>query len=157
MSETRTARPRPPTQAGTGRRLLHLLIALAGWALFLWWWWLVLGRTDPQEVRFTGIFILATLVLCVVMTGLWAAHNVAIFKRRGPRKRVRDVTYDFSRDRLGRVVSFGGPLEQMEIAPIVHIRLEHEGKVYRTAASVQASMGNGSAIFRQKERSRDAR
>jgi len=140
-----------------GRRVFHLLIAVAGWALFLWWWWLVLRRTDPQEVRFTGIFILVTLVVCVVVTALWAAHNVSIFKRRGPRKAVRDVQYDFSRDRVGRTVSFAGPLEQMEIAPIVHIRLERDGKVYRTSSSVQGAIGNGTAIFRIPERSRDSR
>ena len=157
MSETRPARPQPPTQAGAGRRLFHLLMAVAGWALFLWWWWLVLGRTDPAEVRFTAIFIVVTLALCVGVTALWAAHNISIFRRRGPRTRVRDVKYDFSRDRLGRSVSFTGSLEQMEVEPIVHIRLEHEGKVYRTASSVEAAIGNGSAVFRLPERSHGTR
>jgi hypothetical protein len=124
--------------------------------LFLWWWWLVLGRTSLESVRLTGVFILGTLVLCVTMTGLWAAHNVAIYKRRGPRTRVRHVQFDFSRDRLGRPVSFGGPLEQMEIAPIVHIRLDNERKIYRTALTVPSVTVDGSAIKRP-ERTHDSR
>ena len=156
MSETSPVRPRPPIQAGPGRRVFHTLIALAGWALFIWWWWLVLQRTDPREARYTAIFILVTLGVCVGLTALWAAHNVSIFKRRGPRKTVRDVSYDFSRDRLGRSVSFAVPLERMEVAPIVQIRLESDGKVYKTAG-VHAAIGNGTPVPSTPEHSNDHR
>ena len=135
--ENRPVRPTPPTQAGPVRRLVHLLIALAGWVLFVYWWWLVFHRLDPRQVRFTVIFILGTLVVCVGLTGLWAAHNIGIFKRRGPRLKVREARHDFARDRLGRSVSFTGGLERLREEPIVHIRLEHQGKVYRPSADVR--------------------
>jgi hypothetical protein len=130
------ARPAPPTLASPGRRLFHLLIALAGWALFLYWWWLVLGRLDPAHVRFTVLFILATLAGCILLTAGWVFHNLRIFRRKGPRTHVRISSYQFTRDRVGRTLVFASPIERLATAPVIQIRLEHEGKAYRALESL---------------------
>lgn len=131
----RPASPAPssasPTLASPGRRLFHLLIALGGWALFVYWWWLVLGRLDPAHVRFTVVFILGTLASCVLLTVGWVFHNLRIFRRKGPRLRVPPSSYEFERDRLGRELRFASPGERLRASPVVEIRLERDGKTYR--------------------------
>ena len=41
------------------------------------------------------------------------------------------TAYEFKRDRLGRPFFFADPPARLERAPVVQIRLEHEGKTYR--------------------------
>ena len=132
--ESAPTRPAPPTLASPERQLFHFLIALAAWVLFVYWWLLVLGRVSPEHARFTGIFIAATGIVVVVLHAVWTIHNRLIFERRGPRKGNRPVVPDFSRDRLGRHLVFRGSPEELQHEPVIHIRLEHEGKVYRADA-----------------------
>lgn len=124
---------RTPTQAGTARRVLHTLIALAGWALFAYWWTVVFARVSRSEIRFTILFVLAALVVCVLVTGLWVFHNVSIFRRKGPRKGLREATLDYSHDPLGREVTFESSAEALRAAPAVRIRVDASGKSFRSA------------------------
>ena len=39
-----------PEQASPARRVFHTLIAIAGWALFIYWWWLVVQHVSRQEI-----------------------------------------------------------------------------------------------------------
>jgi hypothetical protein len=140
---TLPARPQPPSQASPGRRLFHLLLAIAGWVLFVYWWILVLGRVSREEVRFTGIFILVTAVVVVAVTAIWSIHNRMLYRRKGPRTHVRIVPEDYTRDRLGRHVSFAGTPEALRTDPFVLIRLEHEGKTYRPASGIRSRAETG--------------
>ena len=82
---------RPPLQASPARRVLHTLIAVAGWALFVYWWWVVFHRVSRHEVRFTVLFVTLSLLAIVLTTSIWAYHNVRIYRRLGPRWKVRQV------------------------------------------------------------------
>jgi len=146
-SPTMQPTSKPPIQAGPARRLFHLIVAVAGWVLFVYWWWLVMRRVSDEDIRFTGFFLFVTFVICVTVTAAWSFHNHGIFRRRGPRTKVREVPEDFSRDRLGRAVSFKATTEQLKAEPIVHIRLEHDGKVYRPGSSVNARDPNGTVAI----------
>lgn len=76
--------PLPP-----GRRLLHTLLVLAGWVGFVWGWWRVAGgQHDVAQLR---LLILGSIVVVVVLTLGWVAHNVGIHRRKGPRKSVPRV------------------------------------------------------------------
>src|SRR6267143_6372455 len=99
-------RPKPPFQARPVRRAFHTVLALAGWVLFVYWWWLVFRRVTPGEIRFTLLFIGIALAVIVLITAFWALHNRRIFKRKGPRKLVREKMADYSRDSIGRAVEF---------------------------------------------------
>ncbi len=133
---------RPPTEASRGRRILHALIALAGWALFGYWWTVVYARVSSSEVRFTVIFVLVASVISVAVTGLWVFHNLSIFRRKGPRKGVRDVVLDYSHDPLGRPVTFESTPEALLKAPAVRVRVDANGKSFRAATRPN---GNGSS------------
>ena len=122
---------RPPTEASLGRRVFHTLVALAGWAIFAYWWTIVVHRVGRSEVRFTVLFILASFVICVTLTGLWVLHNRAIFRRKGARTAIREATLDYSHDPLGAAVTFEAPGPALLTAPIVRVLFEQDRKLFR--------------------------
>lgn len=82
------------------RGLLHALGVIVGWLLFALFWWLVLAR--PWESRDLWLLIVGSLVLLPIITAIWVVHNVALFRRRGPRRSVPAVDPVFDRDSLNR-------------------------------------------------------
>lgn len=133
---------RPPTEASRGRQILHTVIALLGWALFGFWWTVVYARVSGSEVRFTVIFVLVSLALTIAITGLWVFHNLSIFRRKGPRTGVREVVLDYSHDPLGRPVTFESTPEMLMNAPAVRVRVDANGKSFRSAMRTN---GNGAS------------
>ena len=123
-----------PIQAGTPRRVLHTVVALAGWALFAYWWWLVSRRVSEQEVRFTLVLIAIALGVIVLLTAAWVLHNVRIFRNRGPRLHLRSVVQDYSHDTVGRNVRMPLVPEDCLSAAVVKVRLQEGAKVYVPAA-----------------------
>ena len=124
-------RSNQPLQAGRARRALHTLVSLAGWALFFYWWWLVLRRVAPAEVQFSLWFITISLVAIVLITALWAFHNVRLFRRKGARTRVTPAVQDSSRDSVGRPVGMPAVPEECLSASLILVRIEDGTKVYR--------------------------
>lgn len=120
-----------PIVGGPVRRALHTLIALAGWVLFIYWWWIVSRRVSPSEVRWTMWFIGLAMAAIVLSTALWAAHNLRVFRRKGPRTQLRDITPDFTHDTVGRRIDMPGVAGDCLTAAIVVVRIEDGAKVYR--------------------------
>ena len=124
-------RPLEPLRAGPIRRMFHTLIALAGWALFLFWWWLVIQRVSAAEIRFTAWFVAVSLVVIVLVTALWASHNLRLFRRKGARTQLRAGTQDSSHDSVGRPVGMPAVPEEYRPASLIVVRIEGGTKVYR--------------------------
>jgi len=85
-----------------GRRVFHWVVSIVGWTLFIWAWYVVFYRRTPlQTLR--GILVPgAFLVLVNVITFIWVRHNLAIYRRKGPRQALRLVEEDWSTDYFGR-------------------------------------------------------
>ena len=91
-----------PVGATSIRALVQLMLVVIGWFIFLWAWVSVMRFTALETVVST-IILLATLALVIeVINLLWIWHNVNIFKKKGPRKGVPQVRYEFQGDFLGR-------------------------------------------------------
>lgn len=89
-----------PERLTAARRLLHALVVLAGWVLFVWGWERVLaGRPDFAELL---LLIGGALVLVPVLTLSWVLHNVGIYRRKGPRRSSARVALDYRHDFNGR-------------------------------------------------------
>ncbi|MEQ1831581.1 MAG: hypothetical protein ABL977_00895 [Candidatus Eisenbacteria bacterium] len=131
MTEPQSLTHHAPVVAGPVRRAWHTLVALAGWVLFIYWWWIVFQRVSRDEVRWTLWFIGLALAAIVLSTALWAAHNLRVWKRKGPRIQLRDITPDFSHDTIGRRVDLPGVPEDCRTAAVVVVRIEDGAKVYR--------------------------
>jgi hypothetical protein len=130
MSDSKSHLP-VPAEASGARRVFHTVLVIAGWALFGYWWWIVAHQVGRHEVLFTLKFIAGSFVLTVVATGLWVFHNVQIFKRRGPRNKLREATLDYSHDPLGRTVTFEATPKALKDAPVVRVMFAGDTKSYR--------------------------
>lgn len=74
----------------------HLILVLAGWAIFLYWWYLVAVRGWAETQ--IALIIFVTLFVAPAITLGWVAHNLRIFKRKGPRLGAQRVAMDYERD-----------------------------------------------------------
>ena len=101
---------------------------------------------DSRFVRYAAFctvwFVAVALVVCVLGTGVWVLHNRNIFRRRGQRTGVREATLDYSRDPLGRTVSYEMSERALHSAPVVRVLIEPDRKLYRP---VQSGKNGGSA------------
>ena len=125
-----TELPDPRSEAGQVRQALHILLAGAGWVLFIYWWSIVLARVTPREIRFTALFIGISLVVVVAATVIWVMHNVAIFRRRGPRTKVRPVDQQVRVDHLGRSLRLETDADALRAARLVRVLVDGERKIY---------------------------
>lgn len=126
---------REPLQAEPARRALHTVLAIAGWVMFAYWWWLVFRRVNPTEVRYTLWFIAIALALIVLVTTLWALHNLRVFRRLGPRTKLREVREDFSRDVVGRPVEMPAVPEECLTADVIVVRIIDGTKLYEPGSA----------------------
>lgn len=136
---------REPIQAGPVRSAFHALVVFGGWVLFVYWWWLVYQRVSPAEIRFTMWFIALSLVAIVLVTMLWAVHNVRLFRGKTARTNVRAVHQDSSHDTIGRPVGMPAVPEECVTASLIVVRIEDGSKVYRPTIirSVPPKLPNG--------------
>lgn len=74
----------------------HVILVVAGWVIFFYWWYLVAIRGWAETQ--VALIIFVTLFLAPAITLGWVAHNLGIFKRKGPRKGVPKVAMDYERD-----------------------------------------------------------
>lgn len=76
--------------------------ATVGWLLFFGLWWRTLRITEPAVLVQIGLFLLAVLVGSLAATTIWIHHNLAIHRRKGPRRSVPVVDARRDRDFMGR-------------------------------------------------------
>lgn len=122
----------PPIRTTTRgpMRLLHALVAVAGWLVFARFWLIVFYRTPPAEAA-RGVLLLALLlILAVAVTLGWVRHNIRLFRHRDRRRLPPEVRASFASDALGRPVA-GPAWEEVRLAPEVEISVEGAAKAYR--------------------------
>ena len=120
----------PEIEARAGWRFLHLLLALAGWVLFVYWWLIVFRRVTPAEIRFTLIFIAAAAAIIVLVTGFWVLHNKSLFRRRNARLRPIEASSLVKHDAIGRRVRFAESRDTLADSALVRVQMEAGEKVY---------------------------
>jgi len=133
--------PKPPFEAKPAQRLYHLLIAVAGWALFVYWWVVVLvERASHRQIMFTLLFIGIVLALCLLVTGAWTLHNLRISRSKRARYLVPAVREEYTQDALGNPLVFEGGMEAVREDPVVQIRFENDTKYYRPSSVIKGRM-----------------
>lgn len=130
----------PRRRVTAWRALLHAVGIVLGWALFVWFWVLVASR--PWASRDLWLLITGSLILLPLLTGVWVAHNVALFRRLGPRRSVPLVQASFERDALGRPLVADWPA--LRDAPEVVVEVVGSRKHYvATGAPPRSAAGAG--------------
>ncbi|MCB1162379.1 MAG: hypothetical protein R3C71_11065 [Candidatus Krumholzibacteriia bacterium] len=117
------------------RRILHILIALASWVLFVDYWFLVLGQPLSPGLRVALGFMVVSVLLLPILVYLWILHNLRVARRwRARRGERQDPHEDFHEDFLGRSLA-GTDLHTLQGARELVIELQGEHKRYRAADS----------------------
>jgi hypothetical protein len=91
------------------RSLFHYLLLLPLWAAFFWGWWFILFHWPRAELIASFRLLAFSGSLCGIAITLWIRHNIAIFKRKGPRQEATQITMTFTSDALGRPLVLARP------------------------------------------------
>lgn len=113
----------------TGKGIFHSLLALLTWIFFVFWWNQVIPLTSAYDAATAFLVIFLTIFLTSVPTLLWVKYNVGIYRRKGPRKNLPDVSEERDTDYLGRRLDHPGH-DRLKNAPVVFISQEGDKKIF---------------------------
>jgi len=109
----------------------HFLLVLAGWVLFIWMWTLVVAR--PWDSGPLVLLVVLSIIAAPLITLLWIFHNMGIYKRKGPRKGMREVKPVYDVDWTGREVT--ADWDALSRSRVIVIEIDEFGKNYRVAST----------------------
>jgi hypothetical protein len=117
------------------RQFVHSLIGVAFWVLLVALWVLLAlqGKASGAALRDTGVWLAALMGAVLAVTIWWIRHNVAIYRRKGPRRGRPENPPRTHADRLGRDVEWalpGGAPAAMTQRHLV-VEIAGELKTYR--------------------------
>ena len=130
MDEMISKKRSHPDKGSFPRFAFHAIIAVCGWALFVYFWTIVgrrgLSKGASLSLIAMGIFIGAM----VVLTSWWVIHNMRISSknRRKSLQTVEEVPYVI--DKVGSRVKLKDT-EMIRKAEIIEVVLEGDTKTYR--------------------------
>ena len=125
----------PSTPRMTIKGILHALLAVLTWILFISWWNQVIPQVTVEDASMAFLVIFLTFLICSVLTLLWVRHNVGIFRRKGPRKNLPPVSEERETDYLGRKLDHPG-YDFLKDAPIVIVSREEDRKHFNVPLGV---------------------
>jgi hypothetical protein len=93
------------------RQFVHIVIGIAFWLLLAGLWVLlaVQGKASGAAFRDTGVWLAALMGAVLAVTIWWIRHNVAIYRRKGPRRGRPENPPRTHADRLGRDIEWALP------------------------------------------------
>jgi hypothetical protein len=93
------------------RQFAHKVIGAAFWLLLIGLWVLLAleGKASGAAFRDTGLWLAALMGAVLAVTIWWIRHNVAIYRRKGPRRGRPENPPRTDEDRLGRDVAWAMP------------------------------------------------
>ena len=127
--------PSPTAPRVTFKGIIHALIAVLTWILFIAWWNQVIPQVTTEDASLAFFVIFLTILICSVLTLLWVRYNVGIFRRKGPRKTLPSVPEECEADYLGRRLEHPG-YEFLKSAPLVVVSREEDRKNFQVPLGV---------------------
>jgi hypothetical protein len=126
------------------RQLLHGVVAVLLWVVFVYYWWIVLRRPMNPDTK-TAIITLSVLTsVSILCLAAWIFHNIRIHRRLHRRKQRRRMDVEISRDYLGRPIVIDDPylLRRSNYVEVEVIRSYVSGRtVERKIIRARAEMG----------------
>jgi hypothetical protein len=120
------------------RQFAHKVIGAAFWLLLAGLWVLLAleGKASGAAFRDTGVWLAALMGAVLAVTIWWIRHNVAIYRRKGPRRGRPENPPRTDEDRLGRDVHWTLPGGARAALAERHLVVEIVGelKTYRREA-----------------------
>lgn len=119
----------------TIRGVFHSSVAVLTWILFFYWWRQVIPQASVDDVSVALLAIFLTTLCTSVLTLLWIRHNVAIFRRKGPRKALPSVSEERTDDHLGRKLDHPGT-DRLKSASVVFVSRKGDRKHFEIPQKV---------------------
>jgi hypothetical protein len=82
------------------KSLRQKVVLLALWALFAVLWYRVYYITTRPDVTNAITYLTSAVSVYGVVITVWIFHNIAIYRRRGPRSGIRVLDYALTHDHL---------------------------------------------------------
>jgi hypothetical protein len=119
------------------RQFAHKVIGAAFWLLLAVLWVLLAleGKASGAAFRDTGLWLAVLMGAVLAVTIWWIRHNVAIYRRKGPRRGRPENPPRTDEDRLGRDVNWamdGGASAALAERHLV-VEIAGDVKTYRRA------------------------
>ncbi len=117
------------------RGICHSLVALGAWVLFFYWWDEVLAFTRSRDVILVLVFLGVTVSVTTLINLVWVGHNVRIYRRKGPRTRIPEVSQERDTDSLGRPIRLtaAGSIRR---SPVVTVSADEKEKSLKAGETV---------------------
>jgi len=128
------------TRLSLPRKVLHIVVVVLGWVLFVWSWGRVLLR-PALDWRPAAILIVCGLIFFPLVTSAWVQHCRDIFRRKGPRGTGSHPALKYDADWNGRAVH--ADWNALQDAPVIVVRTDAKEKRYTPAAAPEAARGEG--------------
>ena len=74
------------------------------WVLFVWFWYRVYGITTTLDVTNAMLYLSVTILVYAMIVTLWIFHNLAIYRKKGPRTDVRLLSFGAIHDALRQYI-----------------------------------------------------
>jgi len=111
---------------------LHALIVVCAWVLFFYWWYCVLPATLLADAVSAILAILVVSLCTVILTLGWVQYNLGIYRRKGPRRKIPDVSERIVADALGRDLVHGG-WEALRASRLIAVSVDGENRKIMSA------------------------
>ena len=132
----------PAALASPGRALAHFIGVASGWVLFVLGWQRVAAR--PWDSHELWVLIVASSLVLPMLTVIWIAHNIGLYRRRSSRRRqARVVEARYESDWTGRVIE--ARWSGLAQANRIHIDVGTQSKRYRAVPGGALAGASGSA------------
>lgn len=102
----------------------HFILSAALWITYVIYWRVVLVRGVEHEARLAGILLLLFLVLQLLLTQTWIAHNRSLARRHATRRQIRpNAPPEDPHDFLGRDLQTLPSDSDLKRVPVVIVRV----------------------------------
>jgi hypothetical protein len=117
------------------RQVAHVIVGIGFWLLLAAMWAMLVIRHQASAAALRGAgFEVAVLIgVVLAITTWWIRHNVAIYRRKGPRTERASLPPRTDEDRLGRRLRWAMPGGVRTARAQAHLVIEVHGdvKTYR--------------------------
>ena len=81
-------------------KLKQRIVLVLLWALFVALWYRVYNVTTRPDVTNAATYLTSAVSVYSIIVTAWIFHNIAIYRRRGPRTQFRTLDYAMTHDHL---------------------------------------------------------
>lgn len=107
---------------------LHIMVNAIGWVFFGYFFYYGIIYGKPQTLQFISSLFILFMIVVPLLSFAWILYNINIFKLKGARKEMPEVTETYDKDFLGTPVI--ADWEKLKKAKKIVITIDENGKHY---------------------------